>query len=135
TAYDAGVVGNPLRANSDGAIYWLLERINGIIVSHDNGETWALIEPLTETLPTFPTLLELFDGSLASIANDRVIVSRDHGASWSPVSPSIPYLPSGITYSPFRKAFYVWHFDCDFTTEDPILANSIIRLDYDPTAV
>jgi photosystem II stability/assembly factor-like uncharacterized protein len=134
TVYDAGVVGKPLRANFDGALYWQLERINGIIVSHDDGQSWALIPPKTEILPTLATLVELHDGSLASISNDRVVVSPDQGASWVPIGPPLPITPSGIVYSAYRKAFYVWHFDCDLATDDPILANSIMRLDFDPVA-
>jgi BNR/Asp-box repeat len=132
TVYDSAVIGRPLMAKSDGAMYWLLERVNGIIVSHDNGETWSLITPKTEILPTAPVLLELHDGSLASIRNGIVIISSDHGASWAPVGPSMPFIPTGMIYSPFRKAFYIWYFDCDFSSDNAIQPNSIMRLDFDP---
>ena len=45
----------------------------------------------------------------------------------------MPINPLGMIYSPFRKAFYIWHFDCDFSTTDPVQPNSIMRLDFDPT--
>jgi photosystem II stability/assembly factor-like uncharacterized protein len=133
TVYDAGVIRGPLRAQSDGAMYWLLERVNGIIVSTDNGATWSLIAPKSHTLPTAPGLIELFDGSLASISNDRVIRSTDHGATWVPVGPQIQIDPQGVVYSPFRKAFYIWHAECA-STLTPIQDDSILRWNYDPTA-
>jgi photosystem II stability/assembly factor-like uncharacterized protein len=133
TVYDAGVIRGPLRAQSDGAMYWLLERVNGIIVSNDNGQTWSLVAPKSETLPTAPGLIELFDGSLASIGNDRVIRSTDHGATWIAVGPQIPIDPQGVVYSPFRKAFYTWHSECD-SAPSPIQDDSILRWDFDPTS-
>ena len=134
--YDSGVIGSPLRADSDGAMYWLLERINGIITSTDSGQTWTLIAPKSETMPTAPSLafLELPDARLAAISTDRVIISADHGASWAAVGPPMPITPLGMTYSPYRKSFYVWHFDCDSSTTDPVQPDSIMRLDFDPTA-
>jgi hypothetical protein len=40
-----------------------------------------------------------------------------------------PYMPTGLTFSVFRNAFYVWRFDCDRGGENPIRADSILRLD------
>jgi hypothetical protein len=133
TVYDSGVIRVPLRAQSDGAMYWLLERINGIIVSHDNGSTWSLVAPKSETLPTAPGLIELFDGSLASIGKDRVIRSTDHAATWIPIGPQIPIDPQGVVYSPFRKAFYTWHAEC-VSAPSPIQDDSILRWNFDPTS-
>jgi photosystem II stability/assembly factor-like uncharacterized protein len=133
TVYDAGVIRGPLRAQSDGAMYWLLERVNGIIVSNDNGQTWSLVAPKSETLPTAPGLIELFDGSLASIGNDRVIRSTDHGATWIAVGPQIPIDPQGVVYSPFRKAFYIWHAEC-VSAPSAIQDDSILRWNFDPTS-
>jgi hypothetical protein len=136
TAYDAGVDGNPLRA-SDGSLYWMLERINGIIVSHDNGQTWELISPKTLELPTGSSvsLVELPNGDLASFGTAKIVVSADHGASWVPVGPTIPITPFGMVYSPFRKAMYIWQFDCDQAlANNPIKTDSIIRLDFDVAA-
>ncbi len=135
TAFDGGVLGSPLRAQSDGVLYWFLESVKGIIGSIDNGQTWTLITPKSATVPTASpsAILELPDARLASISGDRVIISADHAASWTAVGPPIPITPSGMIYSPFRKAFYVWHFDCDFSTADPIQPDSIMRLDFDLT--
>ncbi len=62
-----------------------------------------------------------------------VIVSSDEGATWTPVGQPYPpdYIPTGLDYSPFRKAFYIWRFDCDFTTDNPIQPDSILRMDFD----
>ena len=134
--YGGGVVGGPLRAQSDGTMYWLLESGDGIITSIDNGQTWALIAPASATQPTASALalLELPDARLAAISGDRVIISGDRGASWTAVGPETPIHSTGMIYSPFRKAFYIWHFECDFSTDDPIQADSIMRFDFDPTA-
>ena len=134
TAYDAGVIRVPLRAQSDGAMYWLLERVNGIIVSNDDGETWSLVAPKSQTLPTGTGLIELYDGSLASIGNDRVIRSTDHAATWIPIGPQIPIDPQGVVYSPFRKAFYIWHAECVSSTLSPVQDDSILRWNFDPTS-
>ena len=132
--FDSGVVRTPLRA-SDGSLYWIPERINGIIVSHDNGLTWALVTPKTEVLPAGPAIVELPDGSLASLGVGSVVVSKDQGASWTPVGPPVPFKPESVVYAPFRKAFYLWHAECDFSTQNEILPDQIVRLDYDPLAV
>ena len=134
TVYDAGVIRVPLRAQSDGTMYWLLERINGIIVSNDNGQTWSLVAPKSETLPTAPSLIELHDGSLASIGTDRVIRSTDHGATWIPIGPQIPIDPQGVVYSPFRRAFYIWHAECVSNTLSPVQDDSILRWNFDPSS-
>ena len=132
--FDSGVVRTPLRAVSDGAIYWIPERINGVIVSHDNGATWSLVTPKTEILPAGPAIVELPDGSLASLGVGYVIISKDQGASWIPVGPPVPFTPESVIYAPFRKAFYLWHAECDFSTQNAIQPDQIVRLDYDPTA-
>jgi photosystem II stability/assembly factor-like uncharacterized protein len=134
--YDSGVVGSPLRANSDGAMYWLLERTYAIITSTDSGQTWTLIAPKSETTPTGSSLafLELPDARLAAVGRDRVIISADHGASWAAVGPPMPITPLGMIYSPYRKSFYIWHFDCGSSVNYPIQPDSIMRLDFDPTA-
>ncbi|MGZ4767738.1 MAG: WD40/YVTN/BNR-like repeat-containing protein [Ilumatobacteraceae bacterium] len=136
TVYDGGVLGSPLRAQSDGVLYWFLDSVNGMIGSIDNGQTWTVIPPKGPTPPTSSAsaLLELPDASLASISGDRVVISADHAASWTAVGPPIPITPNGMIYSPFRKAFYVWHFDCDFSTADPIQPDSIVRFDFDLAA-
>jgi photosystem II stability/assembly factor-like uncharacterized protein len=132
TVYDAGVIRVPLRAQSDGVMYWLLERVNGIIVSKDNGQTWSLVTPKSQTLPTAPGLIELYDGSLASIGNDRVIRSTDHAATWTSIGPQIPIDPQGVVYSPFRRAFYIWHAECISSTISPVVDDSIMRWNFDP---
>jgi photosystem II stability/assembly factor-like uncharacterized protein len=131
-AYDAGVRGRPVVA-SDGRISWLLERSNAIITSIDQGRTWSLVTMQGQVVPTTTDLVELGDGSLAGISTDTIIISRDQGVSWTPIGPPMPIIPMGMVYAPFRDALYVWHWDCNKTTPNPILAESIVRLDLNGT--
>lgn len=132
--YDAGPIRTPLRAQSDGALYWLLERVNGVLVSHDDGATWSLVTPTNEVLPSGPSLTELPDGTLATLGVGGVVISRDHGQSWERVGPDVPFTPENVVYSPFRKAFYIWHAECDFSSDNKIQTDSIMRLNFDPAA-
>ena len=132
-AYDAGVRGRPLVSKATGAISWLLERSNGIITSIDQGRSWSLVTVESEYVPTTPDLVELNDGSLASISNDAVIISRDSGVSWTPIGSRMPITPMGMVFAPIRDALYVWHFDCDMTGPNPVGVGAIIRLDLNGT--
>ncbi len=128
----AAVSGPPLVAKSDGHIYWLLQRGNGLITSKDAGLTWTEVDSSGPVGQDRGTLLELPDGRFATFSENQVIISADHGASWRAVGPSLPYEPSGMTYSPSRHAFYIWHFDCDSARPNlPVIARSIMRLDVD----
>jgi hypothetical protein len=128
--YDHAVVGTPLLAHSGGALYWVLGA-GGIIQSTDGGATWKQVARDGTLSNSASNLVELPNGNLAAVGNQVVIVSADHGATWRSVGPGMPYAPSGLTYSPFRNAFYIWHFDCDFSTNNPIPANAILSLSYD----
>ena len=63
------------------------------------------------------SLIELPDGRLATIGPSNVIVSDDHGVSWRAIGPELAFAPSGLTYAPFRDAFYAWRFTCDKASE------------------
>ena len=126
----APTLGKPLVA-SDGSIYFVLQK--GIARSTDQGVTWTIMTDQSIVSPAATVLIELPDGRLATVGNNILVVSGDHGATWQSLGPALPVSPNGLVYSKFRKAFYVWHHDCDFTTKDPIQANTIMRLDYDAT--
>jgi photosystem II stability/assembly factor-like uncharacterized protein len=132
-AYDAGVRRWPVVAKATGQISWLLEQSNAIITSVDQGRSWSLVTMESEFVPTTTDLVELGDGSLAGISNDTVVISRDQGVSWTPVGPPMPIIPMGMVFAPFRDALYVWHFDCNKTDPNPIVSDSIIRLDLNGT--
>jgi hypothetical protein len=129
-AYQGGVSGPPLVAKPDGAIYWLLEGGNGLIKSTDLGLTWRSVVGPGQISVHSASLIELPDGRLATFASG-VIVSADHGYTWQPVGPPLPYTPTGIVYSPSRKAFYAWQFDCAFSGDTSVKADAIIRLAFD----
>jgi len=131
--YPGGISGSPLIAKSDGAIYWLLAHGNGLIKSTDQGATWqTVIGPGTISI-TAANLIELPNGWLATLGAN-VIVSADHGVSWEAVGPTLPYQPSGIIYAPFRKAFYIWLFDCNFTGNTSVKADAIMRWNFSDPA-
>ena len=39
----------------------------------------------------------------------------------------LPFAASGVSYSPYRNAFYVWHWDCGTA----VLADAISRFGFD----
>jgi hypothetical protein len=126
--YDGGVSGLPMVSPTDGAIYWIRQSGGGLLTSADGGVTWTVL-PSPLIVDDAADIVELPDGSLATLGAGFVVVSTDRGATWHPIGPRIPYTPTGLTYSPFRNAFYVWRFDCDLGGENPIRPDSILRLD------
>ena len=122
-----GVVGAPLVVG--GTIWWLMELGGGVISSADGGATWTEMPANGEIYKYAVSLLGLPDGRLATIGEQHVVVSGDGGTTWTPVGSPLPYTPNGLVYSPFRDAFYVWRFDCSFTTDNPIAPDAIMRLD------
>jgi photosystem II stability/assembly factor-like uncharacterized protein len=127
-----GVSGPALVSRSDDHLYWLLDEGGGTITSADGGATW------TEQLAWGPvggmagSLTELPDGRFATLGTSNVVISDDRGVSWRAIGPQLPFEPSGLTYAPSRRAFYVWHMACDKSSEHiPVPAESIMRLDVD----
>ena len=128
--YQGAVSGPPLVAKSDGAIYWLLDRGGGMIKSTDQGTTWQVVTRTGPISSSASSLIELPDGQLATYGAS-VILSKDHGVTWQSIGPPLPYTPTGMVYAPFRKAFYVWRFDCNFGGDTSVKADAIERLDFD----
>jgi photosystem II stability/assembly factor-like uncharacterized protein len=117
--------GNALVA-SDGAIYWAGES-GQIQRSDDRGETWQVI---ASGFLNNMKIIELPDGSLATMTQQYVVVSADRGETWHPVTVALPKRdPSGLTYSMFQKAFYVWWGGCEDTVPSDALARH--NFDYD----
>ena len=108
TVSNIGGVGQPLLA-SDGRIYWS-SASGGMLRSDDRGLTFDLVANGSKTgaVPPF----ELPDGRVASVSANAVVISSDRGVTWTTVTEAIPFTPIGVTYSPFRRAFYASHFDC-----------------------
>jgi len=116
---------------SDGSIYWSLSVNGGMVKSIDKGQTWKTTVGQGVLATSSP--LALPDGRLASLGPQTVMISADCGTSWNPASTSLPYSPTGLTYSPYEKAFYVWHFDCTGQNNpgDPVPTDAIMRFAFD----
>jgi photosystem II stability/assembly factor-like uncharacterized protein len=128
-AHKGSVIGVPLVARSDGAIYWVLDS-GGVIRSVDKGATWTQVARDGSTWPGAGMINELPDGRLAAIGRQVVIVSADQGSTWRALGPGLPFPPSGLVYAPYRKAFFAWYFTCN-QGDNPVLADSIVTLAFD----
>jgi hypothetical protein len=120
---DKGVSGQPLRA-ADGSIYWAGEG-GGVYKSTDGGQHFASVADAATSGGVRP--IELPGGRIVSSAQKTLQGSVDGGATWQAIGPALPWNPVGIAYSPFRRAFYAWYFDCGTT----VPADSIQRSGYD----
>ena len=118
-----GVSGVPLRT-ADGTIYWAGEG-GGVYKSTDDGQHFDSVADANTAGAVRP--IELPGGRIVSLAQRVLKGSVDGGATWQPIGTALPFDPSGISYSPFRRAFYAWHFDCG----NAVLADAIMRSGYD----
>ena len=109
--FKGDVNGLPLVAKADDSIYWVLAESGGVVKSTDGGATWGQVAPQGTVNPSAPTIVELPDGRLAAPGR-TVVISSDGGKTWRGVGPGMPIAPTGLTYSPFRKAFYIWYWGC-----------------------
>jgi photosystem II stability/assembly factor-like uncharacterized protein len=124
------VQGHPL-VMSDGTIYFSVGNNGGLVRSVDKGQTWAMTVGSGVLQTSAP--VELPDGRIASLGPHTVMVSADCGASWHAASTTLPYSPTGLVYSAYQKAFFVWHFDCTGANNpnDPVPANAVMRFAFD----
>jgi hypothetical protein len=129
-AYDHAIWSHPLLAH-DAALYWLLGNNEGVIKSTDRGVSWTNVggANVVVTNRGGAGLLELPDGRLVSLGGGTLVLSSDQGATWRGLGPQLPYSPSGVVYSRFRKAFYIWHFSCG--NNPPVPADAIMMVSFD----
>ncbi len=125
TVSNVGGVGQPLLA-SDGAIYWAASS-GGMLRSDNRGQSFTLVANGSKTGGASP--IELPDGRIVSVSANAVVVSLDRGVNWTAVTTALPFTPNGLTYSPFRRAFYASHFDC--TNTMPSNAHARYGWDYE----
>ncbi len=127
----AGVNSRPLRA-IDGAIYWMVEGDRGVIKSDDKGKSWTSVAGPGVVATTEAGLVELPDGRLVApgLGSSTLMISKDKGANWQKLGPPLPYPPTGVVYSKYRKAFYLWRFDC-LSGPDPVPADAIMSSQFD----
>ena len=129
--YKGAVRARPL-VGSDLSLYWILDRDAGMIRSTDHGANWtAVAGPGTLSTTSGPSLVELPDGRLAAPGGGFVLISGDHGSNWGRSGSPLPYSPVGMVYSRFRKAFYVWRFDCSPAASQPVSQDAIMSLSFD----
>jgi hypothetical protein len=119
------VIGHPLWA-SDGTIYFAIEG-GGITKSTDQGVTWTTVADANTAGSVAP--IELPNGLIVSSQQETLVVSADKGAHWATIGTAMPYVPEGIAYSPFRRAFYASDFTC--TGANNVPANGIVRFGWD----
>jgi photosystem II stability/assembly factor-like uncharacterized protein len=128
-AFSPGAVGQPLVTRPDGALYWTLEN-GGIVKSTNGGVSWEQVTRAGTINQGSPQVVQLPDGNLAAVGNSQVILSADAGRTWRAAGPGMPYAPNGFAYSPFRNAFYIWHFDCNVAASNALPRTAIMSLAY-----
>ena len=128
--FSTAVQGHPL-VMSDGTIYWSVGGNGGMVKSVDEGKTWQ--ETVGSGVLVTGSPVALPDGRIAALGSSAVMVSSDCGTSWYTATTALPYAPTGVVYSPYQKAFYVWHFDCTGKNnpDDPVPQDAIMRFDFD----
>jgi photosystem II stability/assembly factor-like uncharacterized protein len=121
----SGGLGRPLIA-STGVFYWAGE--NGEVVkSEDDGESWEEVVS-GGTVWSGLSVLELPDGRFALLTQrDGVKLADKDFKKVTQIIEPIPFLPTGLVYSPSAKAFFVWHADCG----NAVLDDAILRADFD----
>ena len=128
--YGSPVQGRPL-VMPDGTIYWSIGGNGGLVQSSDKGQTWQ--KTVGQGILVTGAPVALPDGRIAALGPQAVMVSADCGATWHTATTALPYSPTGVTYSPYEKAFYVWHFDCTGQNNpgDPVPHDAIMRFHFD----
>ena len=115
----------------DKTIYWTSPNNMGLTRSTDNGVTWK--DVAGPGVVTTKTLVQLPDGRLTALGSQYILVSSDRGATWAPITSALPpnMMESvfGFTYSPLRKAFYIWQNHCD-NGNVPVTTDAVMRYDF-----
>jgi hypothetical protein len=119
---DKGAISQPLLAH-DGTIYWDNEA-GGLLKSEDMGVTFTSI---ANNASSRVGPIQLPDGRVVVVANKVLTASADGGKTWEPLAPAMPFDPTGMDYSPFRRAFYATYFDCT----DAVPGDAVERYGYD----
>ncbi len=133
--WEGGIRSRPLFA-TDGAIYWVLSNQDsnqGLVRSEDNGMTWNKVPGSDGILSVEHALAELPGGTLATVGFTHLVISDDRGKSWREIGKKLPFAPAGMTYSPVRKLFYLWHFLCE-AGDNPVPSDAIMTLEFDPAS-
>lgn len=98
---ESGTAGRPLVAS--GSIYWGATYGGGLFKSPDKGVTWAKVAGPVKSCP-----ISVPGGRVVALADQQLYVTKDDGATWEKLGDPLPIKASGVTFSPKRKALYVW---------------------------
>jgi hypothetical protein len=131
--FTTSVRNRPLVA-ADGSLYWLLDGDMGVVKSSDKGMSWMRLGGMGMLSTSLSgasgsSIVELPDGRLVYFSRSSLVFSADKGMTWQLMGPKTPYVPWGMAYARFRKAFYIWHFTCASTPGEPVPNDAIMRLD------
>ena len=96
-----------------------------MLASTDQGKTFRQVADKATAGSVAP--IELPGGRVVTVANRILEGTLDGGKTWTPIGMALPWDPTGIGYSPFRRAFYAWHFDCG----NVVPAGSLQRAGFD----
>jgi len=119
-----GSPNGPALITARGTIYW--PEAGGMLTSSDMGLTWRRVGNNLR----FVEPVELPDGRVVAVGEKSLVMTGDGGVTWVPFGPALPYAPNGLTYSPQRKAFFIWRGDC----VEQVRGDAIMRFDFDPAA-
>jgi photosystem II stability/assembly factor-like uncharacterized protein len=125
--FQGAVVGQPLLTTT-GSLLWVVDG-GGIIASKDAGATWTSAARSGTVDSGAPNLVELPGAMIAAVGSTTIVASPDGGATWQAIGPTLPFRPVGMTYSPSRRAFYIWYFTCSQGGDNAVPANAIMGLD------
>jgi photosystem II stability/assembly factor-like uncharacterized protein len=127
--FSGGDVRGRPKVSSDG-IYWIFS--GGFLKSTDQGATWNNIGGSGQVVASEAGFVELPDGRFVTLGYNTLMISSDRGVSWNSLGPTFPWSPWGVTYSTFRKAFYIWYFTCNFDgSGNPVPADAIVSWPFD----
>jgi photosystem II stability/assembly factor-like uncharacterized protein len=129
--YQGAIRDRPMLA-ADHSVYWLLDMDAGLIRSTDDGSTWVQATgPGILSTYSGAGLIELPNRSLVSLGFQSLMISDNHAATWRRLGPPPPFMPAGLAYSAFRKTLLIWHFDCHFDGDDPVLSDAVVSWAFD----
>jgi hypothetical protein len=124
TVSTVGPYDGPPLVTANGTIYWL--NGSGLLRSTDSGASWIQVGNNLQSVSP----IELPDGRIVAVGGGNLVISADGGSTWTAIGDPLPFSPAGLIYSPSRRAFFIWHWDCGGV----VLPNAIMRLDLDLTS-
>ncbi|HXX93148.1 MAG TPA: hypothetical protein VEN81_05910, partial [Planctomycetota bacterium] len=88
---------------SGSTIFWPALWGSGLVKGTEKGNAWAKLGGPAKSCP-----IALPGGRIVALTDQQLYLSKDEGASWEKLGDPLPIKAGGVTYSPKRKALYVW---------------------------